>query len=612
MNRSRTAAALMLLLPGLAAAPLPVNSSASARQEARPTLIRGVDVFDGIRMRRDIDVRIVEGRIAQVGPHLEIDDAAIVDGHGKTLLPGLIDSHTHTWPGSLQSALAFGVTTELDMFSDTTLGSQLRAEQNAGGASDRADIRSAGTLVTAPGGHGTEYGRRIPTLASAADARAFVAARVAEGSDYVKIVFDAGRTYGMTYPTLDREELRAVVAAAHEQHKLALVHIGDLAAASEAVRAGADGLAHLFVDQPGDASFVKEIVARRAFVIPTLTVLDAIAGGTAAKDLGGDDRLKPYLSPNDVAALGRGFPRRPGAPPVKLEYALTTVAALNRAGVPILAGTDAGNPGTSHGASLHGELELLVRAGLTPEQALAAATSVPARVFDLSDRGRIAAGLRADLVLVDGDPTRDITRSRAIAGIWKRGVRFDRSAVAKAVASARDIAERAPAGSESGLISDFESGKLDATFGTGWSLSTDGMANGKSQGQLRIVEGGAEGTAKALEISGSISPAMASPWAGAMFSPGAQMMAPVNLSGKKELRFWARGDGQPYRVMIFAESRGMAPQVQTFVAGPGWTEYAFPLSAFGGIDGRGLMAVLFVGGTGAGPFSFRIDQVRFR
>jgi hypothetical protein len=64
--------------------------------------------------------------------------------------------------------------------------------------------------------------------------------------------------------------------------------------------------------------------------------------------------------------------------------------------------------------------------------------------------------------------------------------------------------------------------------------------------------------------------------------------------------------------MIFAESRGMAPQVQTFVAGPGWTEYAFPLSAFGGIDGRGLMAVLFVGGTGAGPFSFRIDQVRFR
>jgi imidazolonepropionase-like amidohydrolase len=505
-----------------------------------------------------------------------------------------------------------GVTTAVYLFWDPAAARQRPAEPGAGGATGRADLRSAGTHVTVPGGHGTEYGRPIPTLASAADARSFVAARVAEGSDYIKIVFDGGRMYGMTYPTLDREELRAVVAAAHERHKLALVHIGDLAGAREAVDAGADGLAHLFVDQPGDAAFVGLVVARHAFVIPTLSVLDAIAGGTEGARLRTDHRLSPYLPPNDATMLGRAFPRRPGAPAARLEFALTTVAALSRARVPILAGTDAGNPGTAHGISLHGELALLVRAGLSPEQALAAATSVPASIFGLSDRGRVAEGLRADLVLVDGDPTRDITATRAIDAVWKQGARFDRAGLANALAAARELADRPPAGSESGLVSDFESGTLAATFGVGWSVSTDAMASGKSRGELKVVDDGADGTAKSLEVSGAISPAMSSPWAGAMFSPGAQIMAPVNLSGKREIRFWARGDGQTYRVMMFAESRGMAPQIQTFVAGPAWTEYAFPLNAFGQIDGRGLMAVLFVGGTGAGPFAFRIDQVRFR
>jgi len=84
-------------------------------------------------------------------------------------------------------------------------------------------------------------------------------------------------------------------------------------------------------------------------------------------------------------------------------------------------------PGSWNGASLHGELALLVRAGLTPTEALAAATSVPARAFGLADRGRIAPGLRADLLLVRGDPTRDVTATRDIVGVWKAGVRIGRA-----------------------------------------------------------------------------------------------------------------------------------------------------------------------------------------
>jgi imidazolonepropionase-like amidohydrolase len=87
----------------------------------------------------------------------------------------------------------------------------------------------------------------------------------------------------------------------------------------------------------------------------------------------------------------------------------------------ILAGTDAPNEGTTYGAGLHRELELLVEAGLTPVEALRAATSVSAAAFDLNDRGRIAAGARADLLLVDGDPTVDIRTTRNILHVYKRG-----------------------------------------------------------------------------------------------------------------------------------------------------------------------------------------------
>jgi imidazolonepropionase-like amidohydrolase len=102
------------------------------------------------------------------------------------------------------------------------------------------------------------------------------------------------------------------------------------------------------------------------------------------------------------------------------------IRAMAARGVPVLAGTDSPAPGATYGASLHGEMELLVRAGLTPTQALMAATSAPARAFGLDDRGRIAPGLRADLLLVEGDPTADILHTRRIVKIWKRGVEAKR------------------------------------------------------------------------------------------------------------------------------------------------------------------------------------------
>jgi imidazolonepropionase-like amidohydrolase len=134
----------------------------------------------------------------------------------------------------------------------------------------------------------------------------------------------------------------------------------------------------------------------------------------------------PYLTASMRGSLARRFPPEFAAK-VKLAHAKAAVGALRRAGVRILAGTDAPAPGLAHGPSLHRELELLVLSGLTPSEALASATSEPARAFGFHDRGRIAEGLRADLLLVDGDPTVDIRATRDIVGVWKLGVQYARA-----------------------------------------------------------------------------------------------------------------------------------------------------------------------------------------
>jgi imidazolonepropionase-like amidohydrolase len=601
------------MLRGIVVLLLSSASSMAMAQSNATTLFRGVRVFDGTRATDAQDVLITGDRITRVGRGLTPPAGArVIDGQGKTLLPGFIDAHTHTFGDAHRAALVFGVTTEIDMFTEPSLARQMRAEQAAGKATDRSDLVSASILVTAPKGHGTQFGLPIPTIERPESAQAFVDARVAEGSEFIKIVYDDGRAYGMKIATLDKATMRAVIEAAHKRGKLAVVHIGDQSSAREAIDAGADGLVHLFVDRDPDHDFGRLVASRKAFVIPTLTVNMSITGVAGGGPLTSDSRITPYLSRADSTSLVQFFPNRPGSPPKSYAATEATVRLLRAAGVPVLAGTDAGNPGTAHGSAMPRELELLVKAGLTPTEALVAATSAPAKAFRLADRGRIATGLRADLVLISGDPTADIMATRAIEGVWKQGVALDRAQVRAAMAATRTTVAVAPAGLDAGSISDFEDGATSSRFGAGWMFTNDAMAGGKSTGDMKVVDGGASGSAKALEISGTIAPDVGFAWAGAMFSPGVQVFAPANLSSKKEILFHARGDGQTYRVLVFAASKGQTPLQQTFVAGADWQEHVFPISAFGGIDGRDIQSIMVVGGPKPGPFSIRIDDVRLR
>jgi len=406
------------------------------------TAITNARVFDGEGITFPGTVVIDDGVIGRIGGSAP-DGSVLVDATGATLLPGLIDAHCHSDPDSLRLALRFGVTTELDMMGYWPEEHRRLVAQR----DDLADVRMAGMCVTAPGGHPTEYGRpdgdderpeipegmtpeeaeaafAFPFCSTAEETVRLVQQQVAGGSDYIKIMIEDGTVVGYPgLPVISDEVLEAAVAETHRQGRLAVAHVSTVDGAMRAATAGVDCLGHLFLDRPHTPEVIAAIAAADVFVIPTLTVASAVFGNTGAS-FAADERVSSRLPAEWLESL-RGTMNVYSQG--RLEDAFASVAALRDAGVDILAGTDTTVPrpefgGMAHGASVHHELQLLVAAGLSPIEALRAATSAPARRFGLADRGRIRAEARADLLLVDGDPTTSITDTLSIRGVWRRGV----------------------------------------------------------------------------------------------------------------------------------------------------------------------------------------------
>ena len=403
-------------------------------EQLTPITFVNARVFDGENVIPKASVRIEKGKIVKVNEGLvPVADSKSVNCEGMTLMPGLIDCHTHVFfRPQLVQAVQFGVTTELDMMSAPRMTQPLRDEQSDGDVEDRADFFSAGCPVTVEGGHGTQFGMPVPTLGKAEDADAFVQARVDEGADYLKIIYEDGEAIGMSMPTVTPEMVNAAVKAAHARKKIAVSHLSSLASAEHLLDAKINGFVHLFADDVVPDAFVKRAVQSKLFVVPTTTVISGVCGVPVGELHTKDESLAAFLTAMDKSFVARRFPKR--EMPTTVDKLKANIRKLHEAGVPILAGTDAPNPGTTHGASMHVELELLVDAGLSTKDALAAATLLPAKHFGLDDRGRIAVGLNADLLLVKGNPIEDITATRRIEGVWKSGVKVDREELRERVA----------------------------------------------------------------------------------------------------------------------------------------------------------------------------------
>ncbi|SDG80825.1 Imidazolonepropionase [Lentzea fradiae] len=404
----------------------------------RSYAVTNVRVFDGHSLIDANTVTFADGFITEIGQDTPPPDATVVDGKGGTLLPGLIDAHSHPDDEGLALAVDFGVTTVIEMG-----GPPRTAEDRARIAEDDrlADIRSAGLPLTAVCGHpnqllvplenlispdGTRHPEAapLPGLADPAELPAFITARVREGSDFIKLLAEEGTVLAAPgLPELPPDVFTAAVREAHDHAIPAVGHALTYAATLTMLRAGVDGLTHLFLDRPHTDEIVETIARSGTFVIPCL-VLNRSIIGIPGTDLAADPRVASRLTPAWLQALRSSFNTYADG-----DYSTSerTVKALHEAGVPILAGTDAARPeeehgGLAQGASLHHELQLLVEAGLTPAEALRAATSRPAQHFSLNDRGVIRRGARADLLLVAGNPLESISDTLSTRAVWRRGV----------------------------------------------------------------------------------------------------------------------------------------------------------------------------------------------
>ncbi|MDR0322220.1 MAG: amidohydrolase family protein [Treponema sp.] len=401
----------------------------SNNRAQQTTAIINAKVFDGENLINDTTVLIKDGYIQAVGGAVPTD-AIIIDAGGATLIPGLIDAHVHTNIDGLRDALKFGVTTELAMNGSWPE----RKRKKVAKRNDIADVRASGMGVVPPGGHPTQYMANssnlllryfysYPFVSTPNEAEKFIAKQVATGADYIKIFIEDGTIVGHpNLPTPSNETIHAAVLSAHKHNKMALFHATTAAGSKQAIEAGADGLMHLFVDVPHTLELIEAIAKSGAFVVPTLALTSSAFGKNGAA-LSSDERVRSRLNAKWLDHLSGSINTYPQG---NLDYIFASVIALHQAGIDILAGSDVSEPipglgGLAHGATLHHELQMLVAAGLEPVEALRAATSIPARRFGLTDRGRIAPGLIADLILIDGNPLVNISDTLSIRSVWHRG-----------------------------------------------------------------------------------------------------------------------------------------------------------------------------------------------
>jgi len=249
-------------------------------------------------------------------------------------------------------------------------------------------------VATSPGStHAIILQYPLNVLISSPDqAEGFVANRVGNGSNYIKLVAESN---GMT-----QAEHNAIVYQAHQFGQRSTTHAADYNSYAQAIASGTDSIQHSPKDKVITQDMITAILTQKIYVTPTLTVIRALTNSA-------------INTPGDTYA-----------------NAANSTTLMFQAGIPLLAGTDSADvtiPGVTtpaFGSSLHDELENLVAAGLSPVQALRAATSLPAYYHGLTDRGTIAVGKRADLLLITGDPTKNISNTRNIQRVWNAGIEF--------------------------------------------------------------------------------------------------------------------------------------------------------------------------------------------
>jgi imidazolonepropionase-like amidohydrolase len=419
------------------------------------TVITNGRLFDGESLQAGTLV-IRDGVIEAVHQgRITVTAGEVLDVAGSAVLPGLMDLHVHHPASSgpygfyaseslleahLRATLRAGVTSALDLGSSQRQIFEVRRRSEAGQLGGPRFF-AAGPMITATGGHpcyaGSPPGDACRFVDAIGDVAPALAAITPRPGDLVKIILEAG-TAGHPLPRLDLGLLPALVEEAASYDATIIAHVSRSEEIAAGLEAGVPYYAHVPSDDVVPAELAAQAAAAGAVVVPTLAVFDAFVR-IAEDDLPELDDPSVLDDVPEAVALAFADPdliasmRTPAALAyytAMRETAVASARALHQAGVRLAAGTDAGNPGTFHGLAVRRELALYVtEVGMTPVEAIRAGTANAADVLGRPDLGRIAAGARADLLIVTGDPTADIAALASVAGVMKEGVLVDRDAL---------------------------------------------------------------------------------------------------------------------------------------------------------------------------------------
>ncbi|PYV12878.1 MAG: amidohydrolase [Acidobacteria bacterium] len=449
--KAKTRALLFLLV----AVVLPL---AGAPQGQAPPVIAivGARIWDGTGRAAVADGVVVVrgGRIEAIGPRAAVafpKGAVTIDARGKTLIPGLINAHGHVGMtrglkqdkanygrenilAHLGQYARYGVTTVMSLGTDFEAIFELRGPASAS-EQPRATVFTAGRGFTGKNGYpavlpgNAGIPREVDTVE---EVRSAVEELARQKVDMVKIWVD---DHWGHYTKIRPELYQAIIAEAHKRSLRVMAHLFYLDDARKLVAAGLDGMAHSVRDREVDAGLIAAVKKSGTFAVPTLTREEStfiyaeppaflddpfFARGVAA------DVIRQLKDPAYGARVKSDpdFAKYPG----QLKMAQANLKKLWDAGVRVAFGTDTGPPARFQGYFEHRELELMVQAGLRPEDALRAATANSAAALGIArDFGTLEKGKRADMILLGGDPLQDIRNTRKIERVWIGGREVNRS-----------------------------------------------------------------------------------------------------------------------------------------------------------------------------------------
>jgi len=422
----------------------------AASSFAPSLVIEGASIWDGAGGApiRDGVIVVSDGRIQAVGPRASTPipkGATVISGGGKTLIPGLINAHGHVGMtkglksgpenyseenvlAQLRQYARYGVTTVQSLGTDFEPIFKLRGPARENEA-PRATVFTAGRGFTNKQGYPAVLpgNAGVPREVDAVEeVRKNVEELASQKVDVVKIWVD---DHWGHYKKIRPELYSAIIDEAHKRGLRVMAHVFYLEDARRLVAAGLDGLAHSVRDKEVDDELIRLIKEKKTFSVATLVREESTFIYATPPAFLDDPFFNKWIDPEIVRQLkdpaygariknDPDFSKFPG----QLAMAKKNLKKLFDAGVHIAFGTDTGPPSRFQGFFEHRELELMVETGMTPAQALQAATSKTATALRISDKfGSLTKGKRADMILLDADPLTDIRNTRKINKVWIGG-----------------------------------------------------------------------------------------------------------------------------------------------------------------------------------------------